>query len=88
MALRVYIVRLGRAAARARLQHTFICCTLCVCVFVYRCVYAVHPACNNNNNNILYLYTLSREETLFKCVYSGTSLIIMQTKNIINDDKR
>ena len=40
---------------------------------------------NNNNNNILYLYTLSREETLFKCVYSGT---ILQTKNIINDDNR
>ena len=27
---------------------------------------------NNNNNNILYLDTLSREETLFKGVYIGT----------------
>ena len=25
---------------------------------------------NNNNNNKLYLYTLSREETLFKGVYN------------------
>ena len=28
---------------------------------------------NNNNNKILYLDTLSREETLFKGVYIGTS---------------
>ena len=28
-----------------------------------------------NNNNILYVYTLSIEETIFKCVYSGTVLM-------------
>ena len=35
--------------------------------------------CNNNNNNILYLDTLSREETLFKGVYIGTIIYKLRT---------
>ena len=31
---------------------------------------AITYLCYNNNNNKLYLYTLSREETLFKGVYN------------------
>ena len=42
---------------------------------------------HNNNNNILYLYTLSREETLFQVCLQRYKFD-MQTKNIINDDNR
>ena len=48
--------------------------------------YPVSMMCSKSKNNILYLYTLSRKEILFKGVYSGT--LVIQTKNIINDDKR
>ena len=36
-------------------------------------------AINNNNNNVLYLDTLSGEETLFKGVYIGRPTIIGYT---------
>ena len=40
----------------------------------------------NNNNNILYLDTLSREETLFKCVYIGTIIYKLRTLSTMIGD--